>query len=227
MKMFYAIHGNECRVVGTRSERDEVIARAGGIWRAFFQRDNALYFADHGVTQHENRRNRSADRLLESGEHAIVAYTDGACSRSRRGIFAGAGVWFGHDSPHNVSQIVGPHDGKPPTNQRAELVAIREALFVARDLEKSVLVVYTDSRYCIRLLFNMRTHAYKCFLDKRGVDMANGDVLESIWLTTEEKNIGIVVYHVYGHSGNEGNEAADRLAVEARELAERLAGDLN
>ena len=214
MKMFYGINGPVRRVVDTRSERDEVLREHGGIARSFFMRSNAEFFSENGITAQEGR-------LIETADAATVVYTHGACSASERGTFAGAGVWFGHDSEDNVSMVVEPHDGVLPTNQRAELVAVLQAMLVARKRDCRVLEIHTRSKYCIGLLRDVELHYYHQFLDSKGMPMVNGDVLREIYGVMTGDDVAPVLRHV--HAGNEGNEAADRLAVQARDLAERRA----
>ena len=217
--MFYGINGRICRVVDTRSERDEVLRDHGGTSRSFFLRSNAEFYAENGVTIREDQRLRAADAAV-SRNVAVTVFTDGACSSSQRGTFAGAGVWFGHGSADNISKIVPAIGGVSPTNQRAELMAILEAVRVAAKREYRALSLHTDSIYCINLMKNLDRHSFHQFLDSRGLLMKNGDLLRDICEVKEGADLAVVLRHVYGHSGIEGNEEADRLAVEARLRAE-------
>lgn len=225
MKLFYGINGPICRVVDTRSERDEILKEHGGTVRGFFQRSNADHFAEHGETAKEMTMRKYADTLEGRGK-VLIVYTDGACSTSDRGIFAGAGVWFRDHPEYNSDVIVGLHDGTPPTNQRAELIAIREALSIARDHSHRVVKIYTDSKYCISLIRNIKWHRLHCFLDDKSMPITNGDVLKEISDLIVKDEIIPVLEHVYGHSGVRGNEAADALAVKARMRAEEQHMDL-
>ena len=194
--MFHAINGRECRVVSTRSERDMILREHGGFARSFFMRSNAEFYAKHGMTEQEKEK-------LETTEAHGVAYTYGARSKSNKGIFASAGVWFGQDSKDNISKKV--CDGVSPTNQRAELSAILEAVIVAEKRDYRVLLTHTNSKYCMNLLKDVQLHSYKRFLDKRGVEMVNGDILKKIHDIMTSENIFLILRYVYGNSGNEGS----------------------
>ncbi|KAJ3278496.1 hypothetical protein HK104_002289 [Borealophlyctis nickersoniae] len=67
----------------------------------------------------------------------IFVYADGACSQNGSfGARGGYGVYFGPNSPYNVSK---PLQG-PATNQRAELTAVIAAIHVVfeeEDLQRS------------------------------------------------------------------------------------------
>lgn len=80
----------------------------------------------------------------------ITVYTDGACSNNGQwNSLAGYGVYFGEDSPHNISE---PLPG-PATNQRAEMMAVLEALrtVLAHQLvtRGGFVQIRTDSQVCV------------------------------------------------------------------------------
>jgi ribonuclease HI len=57
----------------------------------------------------------------------VIVWTDGACSNNqeRKLASAGVGVYFGPNSPFNISEHL---RGNIQTNQRAELTAVIRAL---------------------------------------------------------------------------------------------------
>lgn len=80
----------------------------------------------------------------------LVVYTDGACFKNgHEGSKAGYGVYFGAENPYNVSEPVLVH----PTNQRAEMMAVLEALQIVREhglvAPNGTLKIYTDSMVCL------------------------------------------------------------------------------
>lgn len=84
----------------------------------------------------------------------LVVYTDGACSKNGRAdAKAGYAVYFGEENPYNVSEPL----PETPTNQRAEMTAVLEAMRITLDhslvAQKGNLVICTDSQ--VRLLFNV------------------------------------------------------------------------
>ena len=174
-----------------------ILSKHGGFARSFFMRSNAEFYAENGMTEQEKEK-------LETTDARGVAYTYGNCSRTEKGISALAGVWFGQDSEDNISKIV--CDGVPPTNQRAELTAILEAVMVATIRDNRVLLIYTNSKYCMNLLKDVQLHSYKSFLDKMGAPMVNGDILKKIHDIMTSGKIFVILRYVYGNSGNKGNK---------------------
>ena len=116
-----------------------------------------------------------------------------------------------HD--RNVSETL---SGAKQTNQRAELSAILKALEVVprnRDV-----VVVTDSRYGIDCVtnwyINWRKNGWK---NAAGKAVENKDIIEAVLAKIEERD-GCKVRTNFewtkGHSTNEGNIEADKLAVD-------------
>lgn len=77
----------------------------------------------------------------------LIVYTDGACvNNGKANAKAGVGVYFGDDSPYNIScRLVGP-----PTNQRAEIMAVLRAMQIVVDhgliARGGILEIHTDSQ---------------------------------------------------------------------------------
>lgn len=127
---------------------------------------NVLQSPDHaGVTKQAGCASHAAEETnvpsplfseepTSEGPMRISVYTDGACSRNGKSSSkAGYGVFFHEHSPYNVSK---PLPG-PPTNQRAELTAVLEAMQIVLQHkllpDGGVLVIFTDSMVCFMLLF--------------------------------------------------------------------------
>ena len=128
----------------------------------------------------------------------VIAYTDGACSGN-----PGAGAWaYRLEWPDGgVEERVGAE--ADTTNNREELKAVREALraFRARagDDPSWRIVIRTDSKGVI----NWLSGSWK---RKKNLDL---------YPTIDPLVDGRVRFeYVPGHSGIEGNERVDRLAVE-------------
>ncbi|VDK42371.1 unnamed protein product [Anisakis simplex] len=138
-----------------------------------------------------------------------VVYTDGACSSNgRRGAKAGIGVFWGDNSPDNVSQ---PLASGPPTNNRAELSAVIAALKTAHEKNLTRLIICTDSNLLIQSMNswikNWRKNGWKT---ANGEDVKNKDLI--VELDTWLNRIEVRFEHVAGHAGIYGNEKADELA---------------
>ncbi|RWS09622.1 ribonuclease H1-like protein [Dinothrombium tinctorium] len=141
-------------------------------------------------------------------KHAIV-YTDGACCQNgQRGARAGIGVFWGVDDSRNISEKL---SGRP-TNNRAEIHAAIRAIRQAKELNYESITIRTDSSF----LINSVTVWMKKWL-KNGWKVANGSAVinkeDFEELLSEMEGIEVKWEKVLAHSGIEGNEAADRLAV--------------
>lgn len=116
-------------------------------------------------------------RITDPTQKTIV-YTDGACSKNgRASAKGGIGVYFGPDSPLNISE---PLTGPNHTNNRAELTAIIRAIQIYPF--QIPLLVYSDSMYCIDGL-NKWLSGWKNngWLKKDGEPVLNKD----LWLTLD------------------------------------------
>ncbi|KAK9246328.1 ribonuclease H-like domain-containing protein, partial [Lipomyces tetrasporus] len=140
-------------------------------------------------------------------------WADGcALSNGLFGARAGVGVYFREDDPRNLSE---PLSGYQQTNQRAELTAILRALEVIDDPGRHVRIT-TDSQYAIKCLTVWKDKwLQNGFINSKGLEVVNSDIIKEILelMASHRENRGYVeLEHVYGHSGNVGNEVADALA---------------
>lgn len=128
-------------------------------------------------------------------------YTDGACNNL---IPPKYGAWaFVILEDGNII-----HEGKGSesntTNNRMELFAIISSLTeIPND---SIIKIYTDSEYCIRVLSNMKKNF-----------PANMDLIEQYRQIVLEMNYSIKFSWVKGHNGNKYNEMVDKMANEEYE----------
>jgi ribonuclease HI len=140
----------------------------------------------------------------------IDFYTDGACpgnGKSPEGGPMGAGI-VGRAGRVEREWAIPLGRG---TNQKAELLAIREALLKVRDRPHTYVRVHTDSAYAIGCL----TGGWKVKANRELVDEVRGLVRELA---------GFEMRKVAGHSGVVANERADELAVRAAVTGEYYSG---
>lgn len=138
----------------------------------------------------------------------VILYTDGACSGN-----PGPGGWGvflsykGHER-----ELFGY--AVETTNNRMELTAVIEGL---RALKRQVKVeIYTDSKYVMDGASKwMQGWKDKGWTKKGG--LKNADLWQK--LDEELSNHDVLWHWVKGHSGVEGNERADALAVRGSEQA--------
>ncbi len=138
------------------------------------------------------------------GQQSTVVYTDGACSGNPG---PGGWGWVVPDGPWA--------NGADPdtTNQRMELMAALDAL---RTIEGQVEVV-SDSTYVVNCF---RDQWWKGWLargwkNSKKEPVANRDLWEPLIALYREREGEVTFRWVKGHAGNEWNDVADRLAVEA------------
>ena len=135
----------------------------------------------------------------------VIVHTDGACSGN-----PGPGGWAAVLSAgQHRKEIAGrkPHT----TNNEMELTAVLEALKALQRTGLSV-AIYTDSQLVIGRL----TGEYKVKADHIA------ELVRAINTMAEAKFLAIDWYHVKGHSGNAGNERANRLAQAAARQAKQM-----
>ena len=143
----------------------------------------------------------------------IEVYTDGACKGNPG---PGGFGWVVPDGPW------GNGAEAESTNQRMELMAVLDAL---RNLEGRVEVV-SDSTYVVNCF---RDGWWKGWL-KRGwknskkEPVANRDLWEPLIELYREREDELTFRWVKGHNGDEWNDVADRLAVEAAETQQARTG---
>ncbi|KAJ8487093.1 hypothetical protein ONZ51_g4401 [Trametes cubensis] len=154
-------------------------------------------------------------------DEPLIVYSDGACKgNGQPGSVAGIGVWWGPDHLWNLSERC--PGGQ--TNNRAELIAIIRVLENA-PMDQRELIIKTDSHYSIKCL--------ETWLDnwkRNGWKKANGGPVNNVALIKyadimlqERRNVAkqqVRFVKVKGHSGDVGNDGADRLAVAGTSLPE-------
>ena len=151
---------------------------------------------------------------------AVKIYTDGACS-GNPGPGGFGVVWEEEDGWHT-------HGGcsKHTTNNRMELRAFESALWVAMDFIEGgeEVMICMDSAYVYNavVLGWVSKWAANGWKTKSGKKVVNADIWHSVHSMLQVVKDSVKLVKVKGHSGDEGNELADEVAVAFRDLASKL-----
>ena len=140
----------------------------------------------------------------------IEFYTDGACpgnGKSPDGGPMGAGI-VGRSGKVQREWAIPLGKG---TNQKAELLAVREALLKVRDRPNTTVRIHTDSAYAIGAL----TSGWKVKVNRELVDEVRALAAECGRFEMRK---------VAGHAGVPANERADELAVRAAVTGQYYSG---
>jgi ribonuclease HI len=134
----------------------------------------------------------------------VRIYTDGGYRES-----TGSWAWFDPVSKKHDSGI-----DEQTTNQRMELMAACEAIDTF--LDEPNLTIVSDSAYLVNTMSNRWYERWQKngWVNSKGEAVANQDLWERLIAFLKE-NPDVRFEKVKGHSGDPGNEAADRLATEA------------
>jgi len=142
----------------------------------------------------------------------ISIYCDGACSGNPGKSGSGLAVYKNGDKP---VLYYGNYE-KHGTNNTAELKALYKALLLAAEIKTNEKVmILSDSKYSIDCI---STWAYgwkaKGWTKKTG-EIKNLELIKNAHNLYEQIKNNIILKHVKGHAGVEGNELADRMALHA------------
>ena len=148
----------------------------------------------------------------------MIIYTDGACSTNGTWDGGAAIVVLSND---NIEICTEYTNSKNTTNNQMELTAVIMALqyIINNSKEKEKNIIYTDSAYiynCINQKWYIKWRQNGWITSKK-TPVENRGLWEKL-LTFYEKCDIINIEKVKGHSGDEYNEKADKLAVYARDL---------
>lgn len=217
---YYAVHkGKEPGVYLSWDRcKEQISGFSGPIFQKCNTIEEARHFAEHGkVKAPTNIFNYIRDnRLVLANGKKITVFTDGDLIRDGNKVYAGYGVWFGEGDERNMSQ---PLLEENPTNNRAEMTAVIEALTkVNSEMNLGAEInIYTDSQYVIQC-FTSTGEKYKNrgYKKKNGDPVPNADLVKTGMELIQDRHV--IFHKVRAHTGGEdelsiGNWHADRLAM--------------
>ncbi len=118
------------------------------------------------------------------------------------------------------------------TNNTAELNALYKALTIASESKATDIIIFSDSKYSIdcvtKWAYGWKSNSWT----KKGGEIKNLDIIKASHTLYEKIKDKIIINHVKGHSGVEGNELADRMAMmaitlKANDYEEYIYEDIN
>ena len=100
------------------------------------------------------------------------------------------------------------------TNNIAELNALYQALTIASETHsENIISIFSDSKYAIDCITTWAYGWKRNGWSKKGGEIKNLELIIEAHTLYEKLKEKIEITHVKGHSGIEGNELADRMAV--------------
>ena len=139
----------------------------------------------------------------------IKIYCDGACKGNPGMAGSGLSIYNGSSLP---TLPYGEYNERG-TNNTAELNALYKALLLASK-EQNV-IIYSDSKYSIDCITKWAYNWKKKGWTKQGGEIKNLEIIKLAHNLYEDIKENIRVEYVKAHTGIEGNELADRMAMVA------------
>jgi len=143
--------------------------------------------------------------------NTLSIYCDGACLNNPGKSGSGLSIYEDNSKP-----ILLYGDYKElGTNNTAELNALYKALVVASESKVINITIFSDSKYSIDCVTNWAYGWKNKGWTKKGGEIKNLEIIKMSHELYDTIKNRITVKHVKGHSGIEGNELADRMAMMA------------
>lgn len=162
------------------------------------------------LPKEEIKKEIKEENKIDDEEEHVKIYCDGACSGNPGNAGSGLAIYSNQKKPvllYGAYEEIG-------TNNIAELNALHQALIIASQTHsENIISIYSDSKYAIDCI---STWAYGWKANgwtKKGGEIKNLELIIEAHNLYEKLKSKIEIIHVKGHSGIEGNELADRMAV--------------
>jgi len=140
----------------------------------------------------------------------ISIYCDGACSGNPGKAGSGLALYKNGEKP----VLYFGNYVKNGTNNIAELNALNKALELANEIKTNEKVmILSDSKYSIDCISTWAYGWKKNNWTKKSGEIKNLELIKNAHNLYEKIKNKIIIKHVKGHAGIEGNELADRMAL--------------
>jgi len=159
----------------------------------------------------EKKESKPKEAKSSPSSNSLEIYCDGACQGNPGRAGSGLAI-YGVDKS-KPTLLYGEFEPMG-TNNTAELNALYKALLIAREYDGGGRVtILSDSKYSIDCIttwaYGWKRNGWK----KKGGEIKNLEIIKLAHGLYEEIKGTVTIKHVKGHSGVEGNELADRMAV--------------
>ena len=150
---------------------------------------------------------------MENQENINISiYCDGACSGNPGKAGSGLALYKNNEKPI----LYFGNYLKNGTNNIAELNALYKALLLAQEIPTvEKVMILSDSKYSIDCISTWAYGWKKNNWTKKSGEIKNLELIKNAHNLYEQIKNKIIIKHVKGHAGIEGNELADRMALHA------------
>lgn len=226
-KKFYVVwQGREPGIYSDwTSCKQQVDKFAGARYKAFPTQEEAMVAfgkqpqiaRSASVTKNTTRKRTTVSKgsLTSEQVHALTAetkiFTDGGCDPNPGKAGSGLALYR-----HNqLSELWYGLYHPMGTNNTAELNALNQALVLAEQVlsQASTVAIFCDSKYSIQCITQWALTWQKNGWKKTGGEIKNLALIQQMFTRYQALKSQVVIHHVNGHIGIEGNELADRMSI--------------
>jgi ribonuclease HI len=155
------------------------------------------------------------DTSIMAMPEEIKIFTDGACEPNPGEAGSGIAVYQSNQLTqlwYGIYEAVG-------TNNTAELNALHQSLIMAENCLNNgqSVAIFSDSSYSIQCLTSWAPGWAKSGWVRKGGEIKNLELIKTMYKQYLAIQDRIIICHVNGHVGVEGNELADRMSILAIE----------
>lgn len=166
----------------------------------------------HAIVTFKTDKKKEKRNIHTDTDTSISIYCDGACSGNPGKSGSGVAIYQNNEKP---LLLYGNYDSNG-TNNTAELKALYKALQLADEVKSDQkITIFSDSKYSIDCISTWAYGWKKNGWTKKSGPIKNLELIQKAHLLYEKIQTKITLKHVKGHSGVEGNELADRMALHA------------
>jgi len=158
---------------------------------------------------HKKKKEPQKEKIVAND--TITIYCDGACKGNPGKAGSGLAIYHGKRKP---TLLYGVYEERG-TNNTAELNALYKALLIALESDPSKVTICCDSKYSIDCISNWAYGWKRNGWTKKSGEIKNLEMIKLAHELYDSIKSRVTLKHVKGHSGVEGNELADRMAVYA------------